>query len=387
MQRPTCFEEIKGHDWLVSYFKEHIKNGTLPHFYMIDGPEGLGKTSIVDVLAINLVYGLEDSVEKQNAIKSVIEKKQSNDYIRKYWMSAEGGKDTAKMVAEELRVNMSDKGVKVIIMDECHGLSDAAQDVFLPDTEYIPKGVYIFMLTTELHKIKASLQSRAVNIQMHPLKKADMVRVLATEVEQRNMKIQGGETTLGLIADYAGYKPRTGLSILSAFADGAVVNTEDIKEMIGFLTIEDVLPLFKSLSGSLTFGLSLIMEMVPNDSIIQICYELIRLKSGAASYNLKMTETHKCKEELSDVSLDQLVIFLEVLTSHYKVTKQSLINAFIKAHKSKMVLVNSSPQEVLRQELAQKSEVIVDNTVRATNRPPTLDDLFHSSDVIQEREQ
>ena len=29
MRRPRTFDEIRGHDWLVSYFKEHLKAGTV----------------------------------------------------------------------------------------------------------------------------------------------------------------------------------------------------------------------------------------------------------------------------------------------------------------------------------------------------------------------
>ena len=41
MRRPITFDEIRGHDWLVSYFKEHLKAGTLPHFLIIEGAEAL----------------------------------------------------------------------------------------------------------------------------------------------------------------------------------------------------------------------------------------------------------------------------------------------------------------------------------------------------------
>lgn len=382
MKRPHSFEDIKGHAWLVTFLKEHLQKGTLPHCIMIDGPEGLGKTSIADILAINLVYGLEPSEDKNKAIASVIDNKQSNEYIRKYFMSAEGGKEVAKQVADELRVNISERKNKVIILDECHGLSEAAQDVFLADTEYLPEGVYLIMLTTKLAKIQMSLQSRCVPIHLSPLKKSEMVQVLEKEVALRNLNIQGGSATLGMIADVAGNKPRLGLSILSAFASGSSISSEQIKDMIGYLSIEDVLPIFKCLSDSITLGLAMIMEMKPNDSIIPLCYELIRLKSGSESYTLKMAETRKCKMELQNVSLEQLITFLEVLTNFPQITQQSLINAFIKAHKSKQMLVDYEPSKVLQQELIQKGEAIIDNTVNSTRRPPTLDELFDESDII-----
>ena len=55
MKRPETFDDIKGHPWLVNYLTDHLVKGTLPHFIILEGQEGLGKTSIADLLALYLV--------------------------------------------------------------------------------------------------------------------------------------------------------------------------------------------------------------------------------------------------------------------------------------------------------------------------------------------
>ena len=42
MKRPYTFNDIVGHDWLIQFIKEHIEKGTLHHFLILEGAEGLG---------------------------------------------------------------------------------------------------------------------------------------------------------------------------------------------------------------------------------------------------------------------------------------------------------------------------------------------------------
>ena len=59
--RPTSFDEIKGHSMKVAYLREQIANDSLPHFILFEGEEGLGKTSLAELAAIDLIYGTNDT--------------------------------------------------------------------------------------------------------------------------------------------------------------------------------------------------------------------------------------------------------------------------------------------------------------------------------------
>ncbi|MCM1218452.1 MAG: AAA family ATPase [Lachnospiraceae bacterium] len=383
MVRPKDFNDIVGHDWLVQYFRDHILKGTLPHFLILEGSEGLGKTSFADIIALNLVYGAENSKEKQTAYETVVKHKQSNDYIKKFEMSVEGGKEVAKEVRAEMNATFTLQRKKVIICDECHNLSDAAQDVFLAETEYINDKVYIIMLTTESDRLKPSLKSRAVPIHLNTLKQADMVRVLRNEVAARNLKIQSEDATLTMIAEWSEGKPRTGLNILNAFSAGSTVSSNMIRELIGYMDIRDLIPLLASLSGSMTFGLSYISEMKVDASMISLVTEAIRVKSGEGSYKIKMNDLSYLREQLSNVTVQQLVMFLYGLTRHTRLTRTDVINAYISAHQSWKDLTKSDTTEMFEVEKAQKAQVIVDNTVASVNKAPTLEDLLQGADLIE----
>ena len=382
MERPKDFDSIIGHDWLVDYFKNHLSNKTLPHFIILEGPEGLGKTSLADIISLHLVYGSAESAEYAKAYETVVKKKLSNDYIKKFELSVDGGKDAAREVRSEMQATFTLNKPKVIICDECHNLSDAAQDVFLSDTEYTNSKVYIIMLTTEIERLKPSLKSRAITLRLHPLKHNDMVRVLKREVAARNLKIQNEDITLGLIAEWSECKPRTGLNILNAFSNGSSISSNAIQELLGYLNITDVTPLLSALSGSMTFGLSYISEMKIDSSLVGLVIEALRVKQGESSYKLKRQDVIHVRESLVNVSADQLVKFLYGITRSSKISRVDVINAFIRAHSNSEIVFKHDTTDTLDIEKSQKANVVVSSTVTAQNKAPELETLLLNSQVV-----
>lgn len=383
MRRPETFDDIVGHDYLVEYFKDHIAKGTLHHFLIMDGPEGLGKTSLADLIALSLVYGLDKSPERDEAYNAIVAGNGSNDYIKRFKCSEDGGKDVARLIKDEMHATFNLHRPKVIICDECHGFTEQAQDVFLAETEFINDRVYMIMLTTEVNKLKASLRSRAVPIHLNPLKMQDMVKVLSAEVRHKNLTLQNEAATLQMIAEWADCKPRTGLNILNAFSNGSTVSANSIRELIGYMDVRDVVILLATLSGSMTYGLSYIMEMVINPSLISIVIECITVKSGQTSYKLKLDDVRFVREQLADVTVEQLVKFLHGITKVPQLNRAALINAYISAHNSFDVLVKPDTSEMLAVEDIQRANIAMEVNPEGRRNAPTLEDLLQSSDIIE----
>jgi len=382
MKRPETFNDIKGHQWLVQYFTEHIKKGTLHHFIILEGPEGVGKTSIADLLALSLVYGLEQSEARTKAYNDIVLTKSSNNNIKRFECSVEGGKDAARMIKDEMNSTFTVKGPKVIICDECHGLTEQAQDVFLAETEYIADNVYIIMLTTEISKLKASLRSRALPIHLNPLKHSDMLNVLKEEVKSRNLNIQNEEAVLNMIAEWSECKPRTGLNILNAFSNNSSVSMSAVRELIGYLDVKDLVPLLASLSGSMTYGLSYISEMSIDQSMINLVIECINIKTGNASYKLKLNDVTYIRDQLTNVTVEQLISFLFGITKHNKLSRTDIINAYISAHISRENLTKEDTHDLLGVEDIQRADIQLSIEQEGIAKAPTLSDLLIDSKLV-----
>lgn len=382
MKRPATFDDIKGHSWLIQYLKDHIQKGTLHHFLIFEGAEGLGKTSLADLIALSLVCGLEDSPKRTAMYNEVVVKGESNNNIKRFKCSVDGGKEAAKLIKDEMHAAFNLKGPKVIICDECHGLSDAAQDMFLAETEFLEDNVYVIMLTTEISRLKASLRSRAVPIHLSPLSTSEMVSVLKTEVNARNLKLQNEGAMLTMLADWAQCKPRAGLNVLNAFSNGSVVSANALRELIGYLEVGDILPLLSSLSGSMTFGLRYISEMLISNSIVDLVIECINIKSGNSSYKLSLSDVSKIREELINVTVDQLVKFLYGITKETVLTRTLILNAYIAAHSHLTNITKPNDTQALAWEDIQRADAAMQVNMESDAKAPTLDDLLANSKII-----
>ena len=384
LKRPHTFDDIIGHEVFKKYFIERIKRGTLPQFIVLEGPEGLGKTSIAEVIAITVNYGFGDSPQKTKAIQEVIDNRHSIDCVKKFNMAKDSGKDTAKEVLAELSPSMSTTGRKVVICDESHAIVESAQDVFLVETEYIPKNTYLIMCTTDKSKLKATLLSRAVCIPLSALTTSQMVQVLKKEAASRNLTIQGGDTMLRIIAEWADNKPRAALNILNAFGENDVVSTEMVRGFIGSMDISEILPLVTSLAGSLTYGLTFISEMKFSDGLVDSLVEVLRIKMGQPSYKVSLEQYQDAKRKLENVPEEAIMKLLHSVAGAPKLNRATMVSAYISAHMSYERIFNSG-REVLVEEQTQKlasRSLAPDVKSHEHIKAPTLDDMLANSNPI-----
>lgn len=374
------FEDVIGHENLVEFLKGHLQNNTLPHFIIFEGDEGLGKTSLAKILAYYLTGSRTEVADR------VIEQNLSTEDVLLYNMSVNGGKDTAKEVESNLSLGLTNFTTKVIICDEAHGMSEAAQDVFLVSTEYLPDGVYLFMCTTDSINLKPTLKSRAFTLHLNHLTNKEMVALLKRTVDANHLKLQAESTTLSLIAAWADGKPRIALNLLEGFGEGSAVSTDMVKEFIDYMGVDDVLPLLSCLSGSMTLGLSYINEMKLNSSLVPVLVECLKVKQGMATYKLSLTDSHKVRDQLADVNTNNLIKFIYLVAGAPKLSRSVIISAFLQAHHNFGSLMSPPDKaDVIKEEMAQKLASPNPDPEDGTHRPtaPSLEDLLARGAVVE----
>ena len=366
------FSELVGHENLITFLKDHLEKGTLPQFILFEGDEGLGKSTLAKLLAYYLTG------ERPEVAQRVIDENRATEDVLLYNMSINGGKDTAKDVETNLSLGLSNYPTKVIICDEAHGMSDAAQDVFLVSTEFLPKGVYLFMCTTDSQNLKPTLKSRAFTLHLNHLTNKEMTTLLARTVAERGLKIQAQAATLQMIAAWADGKPRVALNLLEGFAQGSAVSQDVIKELIDYLSVDDILPILSSFNGSMTQGLSYISEMKLNSSFVPLLVEILKIQTGAASFKVSYNDTHRVREALREVPSDAVLKFTYLVAGMQKPTRSGLISAYLQSHPGLDAILNpAEPAEVIRSEMEAKFAAPAPEVEQVT-RPaaPTLDDIL-----------
>ena len=157
-----------------------------------------------------------------------------------------------------------------------------------------------------------------------------------------------------------------------------------VKEFIDYLDVDDVLPLLTCLSGSMTQGLSVISEMKVNNSLVPLMVEILKVKSGMASFKLSLSDTHKVRAQLNGVNVDTLTQFIYRVAALPKLSRTGLISAFLQSHTDSSFL--SSPPsrtEVLQTEMQQKMEAPKQELAGAARpQAPSIQDLLQRGVVL-----
>ena len=384
MNRVHTFDEVVGHSDLVIYLKSNLERGTLPHFLLFDGLEGLGKTTLADLTAIYLAYGPNPS---SDIVHEVIDNHHSTDLVKRFIMSVDGGKEAAKQVLAEMTTSFNGNRTKVIICDECHGLSAQGQDVFLDASEFLDKNTYLIMLTTDPQSLKPTLRSRALNLHLPRLSLSDMVTLLAREA--RHAGVNAPMDVLQLIARWADGKPRAGLQLVNAFSAGQTLDIKTIHTLVGYLSAQEVLPILTAMNGNLLDGITYISDMRLTDGLVDVVCEMLRVKTGRPSYRFKMQEAVQIRDTLLNVDEEQIITFLYDITAEYPITRTTILHAFLDASHAYKNMKDLSTTDELAIEQKHKYDAFLDEqTTQAlpTNgrnvAPPTLASLMGNSAIV-----
>jgi DNA polymerase III subunit gamma/tau len=162
-QRPKELNELIGQDSIVNAIEAQFKSGRVPHFYLISGASGTGKTTLSRILARKI--DKDADIFEINA-------------------SDKNGVDDIRSLIESSKNKSIKSKPKVIIMDEAHQLTSAAQAALLKPTEDTPEHIYYIFCTSNPAKIDKQIKRRAYEIRMNEFDPVS-IRILLESLKQK----------------------------------------------------------------------------------------------------------------------------------------------------------------------------------------------------------
>ena len=164
--RPDKLKDVALNKEYRTAFKQYIKDGQIPHL-LFEGPQGSGKTTMSHILI--------------NSIPSMC-----------LTLNASGKEDrsieTMQTRVKQFAGSQAKKGtIKIVFMDEAHGMLTPAQESLKNLTETYNKNCRFILTCNYIDKIIPPLQSRCTRFTFDRFPKRKMVSVCETILEKEGI--------------------------------------------------------------------------------------------------------------------------------------------------------------------------------------------------------
>lgn len=156
--RPKYFDELVGQDEIKKSLSNQFKSGRIPHLFIITGPIGCGKTTISRILALYL----QVRCESLNELTEEHWKDYKKFDIHEINAANKNGVDDIRNIIEMMNYKpFLPSKAKIVILDEAHQLTTAAQNALITETEDVNDHVFYIFCTSAVNKIIPAIIRRA----------------------------------------------------------------------------------------------------------------------------------------------------------------------------------------------------------------------------------
>jgi len=321
--RPQTFEQVVGQDPITRTLRNALRHGKIRHAYLFTGPRGTGKTTTARLLAkaVNCLAPVDERPCNKCTICLAINEGRLLDLIE-IDAASNRGIDEIRDLREKVGFRPSEAQYKVYVLDEAHMLTDPAFNALLKTLEEPPPHVIFALVTTDPHKIPATIASRCQRFDFGRIPLQAIVDRLANIAAREGVTAE--REALAFIAHQSTGAMRDAISLLDQLASyGDEITLDQAKMVLGTVASESAAKLASCLVNSdLAGGLDLINRAVGDGAdprqlgreLVEYLRGLLLVREGAGTRLLQATAEQAAEMEAlaNGASAGQLLRWLRL---------------------------------------------------------------------------
>ena len=304
--RPRTFEEVVGQEPITRTLRNALRQGRIRHAYLFTGPRGTGKTTTARLLAKAVNCAAPEEQRPCNAcpICMAINEGRLLDLIE-IDAASNRGIDEIRDIREKVGFRPNEARLKVYVLDEAHMLTEPAFNALLKTLEEPPPHVIFTLVTTDPHKIPATITSRCQRFDFKRIPLQAIVDRLAYIAAQEGITVE--PAAMELIARQGTGALRDAISLLDQLTSyGDEITLDQVQMVLGTVASESAGKLAACLAdGDVAGGLDLINRTVGDGAdprqfgreVVEYLRGLLLVRQGAGTRLLNATAEQAAEME------------------------------------------------------------------------------------------
>ncbi len=361
--RSRSFHEVAAQEHVTKTLMNAIKQGNISHAYLFTGPRGTGKTSIARILA-HEINGLAYSDKPHLDIIEI--DAASNRRI-----------EDIRDLREKVYIAPTSAPYKVYIIDEVHMLTAESFNALLKTLEEPPEHVVFILATTELHKLPATITSRAQRFAFRAPTTKDIMKQLRHIASQENIIVD--DTALELIAEHADGSFRDSISLFDqvsgSFEKTHTITEADVSNLLGLpaASLADAL-LQAALAGNATEVATYLASLEETGTApATIALSLMKRAGKLAIENPLASELlHELIEVPRSIHPRAKLLAVLLATAHKsKVPTKKTVNKPLQAMHEEVIIAETLPHKKKEKGTEPKAENLIKEVAPSTGTKAT----------------